>query len=321
MMERKEFEELLQKKNVVEVFLKEMSYEELEQTFGSEFMKAVTYGPQNNSHHQYELFEHILRTVESIDESAKSEDLSQEDILKLKVAAFFHDVGKPAVATYNEAKKQTQYIKHAEVSCEVARPILEKLEYSPEEIEEIIFLIKNHDAFISFKTEEEIQEKGAKGTPLTQKNVAVVLSRINPNQAMTLSSFKKLLTICRADAMAQAEVVMDGEVELDSRARKLARFEAIEGLLPKALIAPLEDKIAELQRKIQSIETCPEPKIKNGKVVNQVQIDKWNAQTPEEREAQIEAIKAQIIEINYEEARLLEYPITLSEFGRPKEVN
>ena len=44
---------------------------------------------QRNSHHCYDLFLHIMRTVAGIKETAPA---------LLQVAAFFHDIGKPIVA-------------------------------------------------------------------------------------------------------------------------------------------------------------------------------------------------------------------------------
>ena len=56
---RSEFERDLLNQNVTDKYLN-MSREELEKKFGSEFLKVVDFGNQNNNYHQYELFEHIL---------------------------------------------------------------------------------------------------------------------------------------------------------------------------------------------------------------------------------------------------------------------
>ena len=79
-----EFENDLLSGNVAEKYLN-MSREELEKIFGSEFLKTVKLGNQNNNSHQYELFEHILRTVDSVN----TDGLSEKDALKVKIAAFF----------------------------------------------------------------------------------------------------------------------------------------------------------------------------------------------------------------------------------------
>lgn len=103
---------------------------------------------QKNSHHCYDLMEHTLRAVEAI----KREDLTEEEFTKLRVAAFFHDIGKPDVASFNEKTGQQVFYGHAAHSVEVAKPILEELGYSEDEIAEISFYIGHHDDFISYKS-------------------------------------------------------------------------------------------------------------------------------------------------------------------------
>lgn len=103
---------------------------------------------QNNLHHCYDLWGHTMHTVESIDK----EGLTDEEFVKLRVAAFFHDIGKPDVAKINEKTGQQVFYGHAVHSVEVARPILESLGYSEEEIKQLSFYIAHHDDFISFKS-------------------------------------------------------------------------------------------------------------------------------------------------------------------------
>ena len=103
---------------------------------------------QKNSHHCYDLMEHTLRAVEAI----KRDDLTEEEFTKLRIAAFFHDIGKPDVASFNEKTGQQVFYGHAAHSVEVAKPILEELGYSEDEIAEISFYIGHHDDFISYKT-------------------------------------------------------------------------------------------------------------------------------------------------------------------------
>lgn len=103
---------------------------------------------QKNSHHCYDLMEHTLRAAEAI----KRDDLTEEEFTKLRIAAFFHDIGKPDVASFNEKTGQQVFYGHAAHSVEVAKPILEELGYSEDEIAEISFYIGHHDDFISYKT-------------------------------------------------------------------------------------------------------------------------------------------------------------------------
>ena len=81
---------------------------------------------QKNAHHCYDLWQHTLHTVASIDVNG----LTEEQAKKLKVAAFFHDIGKPDVVGFNPRTNQQNFINHAMHSVDIATHMLEKLGYS-----------------------------------------------------------------------------------------------------------------------------------------------------------------------------------------------
>lgn len=104
---------------------------------------------QKNPHHCYDLFEHSLRVVKNIN----SEGITKEQLIKLKVAAFFHDIGKPVVV--EEKNGRNGYYGHAKMSAQIAAQILPKLGYTPKETDEILFYIEHHDDFIKYRLEGE----------------------------------------------------------------------------------------------------------------------------------------------------------------------
>lgn len=142
---RQLFEESLLREDVVEYYLSKTP-EELEAEFGTEVSRMVGF-EQKNAHHCYDLWQHTLHTVESIDTT----NLTPEQAKRLKVAAFFHDIGKPDVVGFNPRTNQQNFINHAVHSVDIARPMLEKLGYSPEEIQQISFYIGHHDDFLNYK--------------------------------------------------------------------------------------------------------------------------------------------------------------------------
>ena len=293
-MDVKEFETDLLSQNVTEKYLN-MSRDELEERFGSEFVKTVDFGDQNNNSHQYELFEHILRTVDAI----QADRLSKEDTLKVKIAAFFHDIGKPSVAQLNEKTGQTQYIGHAKQSAEIAKEILENIGYSEEEIAELSFLIQSHDDFIPIAKKEDVTEQRI-------SKVIASITKKSENYTPTISDFRKLIALCKGDAMAQNKLIeRNGEV-VDTQEARIARLEAIEEILPKAIILKQENEIEKLEKQKNDIQNGPTPIEKKGRIVNQKQIDIWNNMTQEEKDAKKENIERQIEELKKEEANLLE---------------
>lgn len=146
---RKQFEEMLISSNVVEAF-NVLTKPELTEMLDANVAAMVGY-EQNNSHHCYNLFMHTLKAVESV----SSAGLTPDQFKFLRVAAFFHDIAKPQVASFNPKTKQQVFYGHAEKSVEVAMPILKGLGYTEPEINQIGFLIAHHDDFISYRTEIE----------------------------------------------------------------------------------------------------------------------------------------------------------------------
>lgn len=142
---RQLFEDSLLRDDVVEYYLSKTP-EELEEEFGPEVSRMVGF-EQKNAHHCYDLWEHTLHTVESID----TLNLTPEQAKKLKIAAFFHDIGKPDVVGFNPRTKQQNFINHAVFSVGIAKPMLEKLGHTPEEIQQISFYIAHHDDFLNYK--------------------------------------------------------------------------------------------------------------------------------------------------------------------------
>lgn len=98
---------------------------------------------QRSLYHTNDLWHHTLSTMFS---------LNTYNYI-VKVAALLHDVGKPYVATEYEKDGVIlkHYIDHAEKSYEIATGILDRLKYSNEEKEKILFLIRYHDFNFSTK--------------------------------------------------------------------------------------------------------------------------------------------------------------------------
>ena len=95
------------------LLLLDKSSEELKEMLGDEFAVMKDYA-QNNPHHCYNLLEHTVRTAAGMDCSG----LSDEDAVQLRVAALFHDIGKPVVALQKNGK--TVFYNHGKESRKIA---------------------------------------------------------------------------------------------------------------------------------------------------------------------------------------------------------
>lgn len=122
---------------------------------------------------------------------------------------------------------------HAQKSAEIAIPILEKLGYSPEEVEEICFYIAHHDDFISWVLPDEDYNKENKYlVAITPENLRKHISKVTDK--MTGKRFcpqeknwQSLLQLCHADASAQAELVIQNSSVVDSKEHKLSKIMAL----------------------------------------------------------------------------------------------
>ncbi len=89
---------------------------------------AACKGVKQSGYHTHDVFGHTLLTVEGVPPD-----------LVLRLAALFHDVGKPSTATGDGA-----FTGHENVGAELARSALERLRFSQKEIETIVKLVRLH---------------------------------------------------------------------------------------------------------------------------------------------------------------------------------
>lgn len=87
---------------------------------------------QHNPHHERDVFEHILCVVDNT-----------PPILEIRLAALFHDIGKPHTFTIDE-KGIGHFYGHDKVGVEIAEDILTRLRCSNEMIKNVTNLIREH---------------------------------------------------------------------------------------------------------------------------------------------------------------------------------
>ena len=88
---------------------------------------------QNNPYHRFNVAEHILNSINNV-----------ENDLTLKLAMFFHDIGKPNCITTDNVGIDHFY-NHAEESVYIAENVLRRMKYDNRTIEKVLILIKYHD--------------------------------------------------------------------------------------------------------------------------------------------------------------------------------
>lgn len=135
---------------------------------------------QRNPNHCYDVWEH---TVCAVDNAAPNP--------VVRLAMLFHDVGKPACFTVDEAGVG-HFKGHDAVSAEIAERVLTRLRCDGETLRTVVNLVRLHD----------------KSRRFTWKGSRRLLSQLGPDQT------KLLLQVMEADIKAQAPATVAGKMEL-----------------------------------------------------------------------------------------------------------
>lgn len=94
---------------------------------------------QENPFHLYDVWEHTIHAVESID---TGRHLSVDDLVKLKLAAFFHDIGKPPCKIVDQG--WGHFYGHERTGSEMTNDIMHRLRYDNETRKAVVLLIDKH---------------------------------------------------------------------------------------------------------------------------------------------------------------------------------
>jgi len=92
-----------------------------------------TYGVGQNKYHTYDVYYHCLYSC----------DAAPANHPVLRLAALFHDIGKPASRSTGTDGEYTFY-NHEMISVKIVKNILRRLKFSNEEISRIVNLVRNH---------------------------------------------------------------------------------------------------------------------------------------------------------------------------------
>ena len=161
------------------------SYNRIISEFIPEIVPMVGF-KQNNPYHYFDVFAHSGKVLETC-------RLYNADLIT-KLAAFFHDIGKPHC--YQDDENGIRHFKgHGKVSADMTDVIMRRLKFDNDTREKVVQLVYYHDA--SFE--------------VGKKYVRRWLNKMGVDQ------FKRLLVLRRADIMGQSELNRDERLQkLDS---------------------------------------------------------------------------------------------------------
>jgi poly(A) polymerase/tRNA nucleotidyltransferase (CCA-adding enzyme) len=96
-------------------------------------------GVDQNQAHSYDVWEHIMRSVQHGAEKKWS--------LDVRLATVFHDIGKPATRLWSNEKKDWTFHGHDMVGAKITAKAMARLRFSKKEIDKIIKLVRWHMFF------------------------------------------------------------------------------------------------------------------------------------------------------------------------------
>ena len=208
----------------------------IQNLFGVELVGTIAFN-QNNPHHCYDLYGHLLKTVDYLKDLI---DINSSEDRLLLVAALYHDVGKIDVSKLKDGKNV--FYGHADRSVEKISDFLDVVEFEEVESTMIKFYIKHHDDFISWKhIDEDVTDNNRSHRNICLKEFEKYLNKVieQYNGAVWIRKrelWHRLMKLCYADVQAQSDIVIWKGKVVNSKAQKIKRITAIQEIIKNALL-------------------------------------------------------------------------------------
>ena len=182
-------------------------------------------GVAQSGFHTHDVFGHTLLTVAA----------TPPDLL-LRVAALFHDVGKPATA-----KGDGTFLGHEEVGAQIAKTSLERLRFAQKEIEVVVGLVRLHLRPVFYRsdwTDGAVRRLARDAGPLLDRLMLLARADIGASaypEPEKLDQLQARLEAVRAERPSRLEPLISGE-----------EIMRIRGIPPSPEVGRIKQKLEEL---------------------------------------------------------------------------
>jgi poly(A) polymerase len=186
---------------------------------------AAGKGVPQSGYHTHDVFGHTVLTVEG----------TAPDLL-LRVAALFHDVGKPQTA-----KGDGTFLGHEEVGAEIAHAALERLRFSVKEIDVVTQLVRLHLRPVFYKsewTDGAVRRLARDAGPLLDRLMALARADIAASaypEPEKLDELQSRLDAVRAELPSRLRPIISGE-----------EIMRIRGIAPGPEVGKIKERLEEL---------------------------------------------------------------------------
>lgn len=160
---------------------------------------------QENPHHSMNLLDHSLETLNNASMYSEKPEV--------RMAALYHDSGKPDTKEFNPEKGHHTYHGHEEEGANIARQELLAMGHDPEFVDDVSLLIGNH-----------MRPLGYANQPFGDKGVRRLVRKSQGNNV----NIDDLMHLNRADILAHegssAESTMEGHYKLQDHINKVRDY-------------------------------------------------------------------------------------------------
>lgn len=160
---------------------------------------------QENPHHMYNVGEHMLHSLETIDTGMLKKEYGEEGYPRalkiMRLTMLLHDIGKPPLKKKDD-KGVAHFKGHPQLGAKMAEEILRRLKYDNDTIKSVVHLVENHeDRF-----------------PADEKSLRRVMNRMGEE------CFPLIFYIQEADCMAQSLYKREEKLERIRQLRELYKL-------------------------------------------------------------------------------------------------
>ncbi len=221
-------------------------------------------GCEQGGIHAYDVFEHLLRTLQAAADKGYS--------LEMRLAALLHDIGKPATRRTGGKNKLYTFFGHEVVGARMTKKILERLKMPRETIDTVEKLVRWH---MFFADTEEITLAAVRRTIVRVGEDQIenllnlrVCDRIGTGrpkeQPFRFRKYKAMVDEALRDPISVKLLKMDGtrimEITGEKPGKKLGYI--LHALLEEVLIDPTKNTTAYLDERVQTLIKLDEDTLK-----------------------------------------------------------
>lgn len=217
-------------------------------------------GCEQNQAHAFDVYEHLLRTVQAAADKGFSIDL--------RLAALLHDIGKPASRQWSKEKNDWTFHGHEVIGARMARTIMKRLKISTNMAETVEKLVRWH-MFFSDPDEVTLSAVRRTITRVGEERIEDLLNlricdRIGTGrpkeQPFRFRKYKAMVDQARRDPISVRMLKINGEEIMDITGEKPGKKLGymLHALLEEVLDDPGKNSEAYLKQRVLELNALPE---------------------------------------------------------------